>query len=344
MLQFIVITRTLYNEEKDQYNAVITHPIQTWEWGDFMISQGHKVYRLGVFENKKIVSGYTLSFHQIPKLDYKVGVFQRGPRVDQDMITNVAKIAKDENAIFVKMEPEVIQKTFDEFSNDTGNNIPMEFPNLVISPKVAFYPYTYIVDLTKSEDQLLEAMHNKTRYNIKVANRHNVQIVEMTNDQGFEIYLKLLFDTTRRQGFFLHTEKYHRDLWKVLKKTLMPHIMLAQYNGQTLSAFMLFTLKDRLFYPYGASIDEHRETMASTLLMWESIILGKKLGCQSFDMWGSLGPFAKDSENGYGFHRFKQGFGRPISPICWYLRSNKQSSFLSDLQFSRQIPLEIIAS
>ena len=131
----------------------------------------------------------------------------------------------------------------------------------------------------------------------------------MTNDQGFEIYLKLLFDTTRRQGFYLHSEKYHRDLWKTLKKTGMVHIMLAQFEGQTLSAFMLFAYKDRLFYPYGSSSDEHREVMASTLLMWESIKLGKSLGCKSFDMWGSLGPNAKESENGYGFHRFKQGFG-----------------------------------
>ncbi|MCL4384371.1 peptidoglycan bridge formation glycyltransferase FemA/FemB family protein [Patescibacteria group bacterium] len=304
-----MITRTLYNEEKDQFNAVITHPIQTWEWGDFLTSQGHKVYRLGVFENKKIVGGYSLNFHQIPKTNYTIGVFQRGPKVDQDMINNVTKIAKDENAIFVKFEPEVIQKTFDEFSNETNLNVSMDFPNLVISPKVAFYPYTYIVDLAQTEDELLEGMHQKTRYNIKVANRHNVEVVEATNDQGFEEYIKLLFDTTKRQGFYLHTEKYHRDQWRILKKTSIPHVMLAKYNGITLSAFMLFALKDRLFYPYGASLDIHRETMASTLLMWESIRLGQRLGCRSFDLWGSLGPFAKEGENGYGFHRFKQGFG-----------------------------------
>ena len=304
-----MITRILYNEEKDQYNAVVTHPLQSWDWGDFLSTQGHKVYRLGVFENKKITHGYTINFHTIPNIGLKVGVFQRGPKLDQEMLTNIAKIARDENAIFVKIEPEVVQKTYDDFENVSSNNISMDFPNLVVSPKVAFYPHSYVMDLKKSEDQLLEKMHSKTRYNIKVANRHNVQIVEMTNDQGFEIYLKLLFDTTRRQGFYLHSEKYHRDLWKTLKKTGMVHIMLAQFEGQTLSAFMLFAYKDRLFYPYGSSSDEHREVMASTLLMWESIKLGKSLGCKSFDMWGSLGPNAKESENGYGFHRFKQGFG-----------------------------------
>lgn len=304
-----MITRILYNEEKNQYNALVKHPIQTWEWGDFLISQGHKVYRLGIFDNNQMVGAYTLNFHKVPHTTYSIGVFQRGPQVDAEMLANIAKIARDENAIFIKFEPEVIQKTFNIEGLATDHGVNMTFPNMVVSPKVAFFPHTYLVDLTQSEDDLLANLHSKTRYNIKLANRHNVQIVDGTSDQGFEIYLKLLVDTTHRQGFYLHTEKYHRDLWRILKNTGLVKIMLAQYNGQTLAAYMLFILKDRLFYPYGASIDEHREVMAPTLLMWETVKLGKRLGCKNFDMWGSLGPDAKENQWGYGFHRFKQGFG-----------------------------------
>lgn len=304
-----MITRTLYNEEKDQYNAAVRHPIQTWEWGDFMARQGHKVYRLGIFDNKKIVSGYTLHFHQIPRTNFTIGVCQRGPAIDQDMITNITKIAHDENAVFVKIEPETIAKTYDNLGKMTEKHLSVNFPKLLVSPKVAFYPHTYIVDLTKTEDELLENLHTKTRYNIKIANRHQVKIVEKTDGQGFETYLRLLMATTKRQGFYLHSEQYHRDLWEILKPTGMVHIMIAYYQDQPLSAFMLFDYKKRLFYPYGASLDEHREVMASTLLMWETIRFGQKLGCKSFDMWGCLGPDAKEGDNGFGFHRFKQGFG-----------------------------------
>ena len=61
-----MITRILYNEEKNDYNKVVKHPLQTWEWGDFQILQGHKVYRLGIFDNNKMVSGYSISFHCTP--------------------------------------------------------------------------------------------------------------------------------------------------------------------------------------------------------------------------------------------------------------------------------------
>ncbi|HBP51520.1 TPA: peptidoglycan bridge formation protein FemAB, partial [Candidatus Shapirobacteria bacterium] len=172
-----------------------------------------------------------------------------------------------------------------------------------------FYPHTFIVDLTKSEDQLLADMSQKTRYNIKLANRHGVTVSHSVKDEDFEIYLKMLFETTKRQGFYLHSESYHRHLWSVLKSTGMAQIFLASFQGQVLAAFMVFKLKDRLFYPYGASLDIHREVMAPTLLMWEAIKYGQSLGLKTFDMWGCLGPDANASQQGFGFHRFKQGYG-----------------------------------
>jgi lipid II:glycine glycyltransferase (peptidoglycan interpeptide bridge formation enzyme) len=304
-----MITRILYDEEKKDYDKLIKHPVQTWEWGDFQIGEGHKIYRLGVFDNEKMVSAYSVSFHKIPHTDYSIGTILRGPQVDEEMIKNVRKIAIDEKAIFVKFEPDVYQKTFDANSNPSSFDVDMDFPYLKISPKVAFYPYSYIVDLTLSEDELLAKMHSKTRYNIRIANRYGVKVYEKTDDAGFKTYLDLLFETTKRQGFYLHSRSYHENLWKTLKPTGMIHIMLSEYQGQVLSAFMLFTLKDKLFYPYGSSKFEHKEVMAQNLLMWEVIKFGQSLKLKKFDMWGSLGPDAQEGESGYGFHRFKQGYG-----------------------------------
>ena len=290
--------KLLTDKDQKKYNSVVIHPVQTWDWGEFQKAQSHTIFRFGVFDSKdKIKTAFTVSFHKIPKTKYSIGTILRGPNITEEILKTVRKIAQDQNAIFVKFEPDVSKA-----------KASMNFPNLVVSPKVAFYPHTFKVDLTKTEEELLVNMHPKTRYNVRVANRYGVEVKEVTNDKGFEIYLKLLFDTTKRQGFYLHSQKYHRDLWKILKETDMPHIMLASYQGKVLSAFMLFKLKDQLFYPYGASLDINREVMAPTLMMWESIKLGQKMKCTTFDMWGCLGPDATEGENGFGFHRFKQGF------------------------------------
>jgi lipid II:glycine glycyltransferase (peptidoglycan interpeptide bridge formation enzyme) len=305
-----MITRILYNEEKEAYDRVVRHPVQTWAWGDFQTNQGHKIYRLGVFDQKNMVAAYSLSFHLIPKTNFSIGTILRGPKIDTDMITNVRKIALDENAIFVKFEPDVIAKTYDaNLHLDKEYSPNLDFPNLVISPKVAFYPHSFLIDLTLSEEELLARMQSKTRYNIRLANRHGVTVSRETHQEGFEIYLKLLLATTHRQGFYLHSEIYHRQLWQQLKNTGIIDIILASYQGEVLAAFMLFQNKDRLFYPYGASLDKKREVMAPNLLMWEAIRYGKSLGLKTFDTWGCLGPDAKESDNGFGFHRFKQGYG-----------------------------------
>ncbi len=305
-----MITRILYKEEKEAYSKVISHPIQTWEWGEFQELEGHKVYRLGIFDQQKLVGGYTLSFHQIPHTNFSIGTILRGPKINKDMIENIGKIGKNENSIFIKIEPDEIEKIYDNKNQLLKNkSIVLNYPGLATSPKVAFYPHSFIIDLKKSEDQLLSDMSPKTRYNIKIANRYGVTITHSTKDEDFEIYLKMLFDTTRRQGFYLHSENYHRQQWSILKKTTIPEIFLASYQNQTLAAFMVFKLKDRLFYPYGASLDTHREVMAPTLLMWEVIKYGQSLGLKSFDMWGGLAPDASPTAPGFGFHRFKQGFG-----------------------------------
>ena len=65
----------------------------------------------------------------------------------------------------------------------------------------------------------------------------------------------------------------------------------------------------KLYYPYGASRSVHRDVMASNLMMWEMIQFGKQQGCDTFDMWGSLGPDPDKKDPWFGFHKFKEGYG-----------------------------------
>ena len=160
-------------------------------------------------------------------------------------------------------------------------------------------------------------MHSKTRYNIKVALKHGVEIMEDNSDSAFKEYLRLTRETTRRQKFFAHSERYHKLMWETLRthnsslitNNLSAHLFLAKYKNKVLAAWIVFVYKDNLYYPYGASSSENRETMANNLMMWEVIKWGKKMGLKKFDMWGALGPNPNPKDPWYGFHRFKDGYG-----------------------------------
>jgi lipid II:glycine glycyltransferase (peptidoglycan interpeptide bridge formation enzyme) len=230
------------------------------------------------------------------------------------MLNELLEIGKKENCIFIQLEPNV----------ERNNHKEYKFQNLYESSHPLFTKYTFILDLTKSEEELLKGMHPKTRYNIRVAEKKGVKIVEDNSDKAFEEYLRLTRETTTRQKFYAHGEKYHRLMWKTLNiensklkienyDELSAHLLKATYNGEVLVAWIVFVLGDTLYYPYGASSSEHREVMASNLMMWEAIRFGKKLGLKSFDMWGSMGPNPDPKDPWFGFHRFKEGYGPKLT-------------------------------
>ena len=178
--------------------------------------------------------------------------------------------------------------------------------------KPLFTKYSFQLDISKSEEELLKGMHQKTRYNLRLAEKKGVQIAEDSSEKGFEEYWKLMEETTKRQGFFAHGKNYHRKMWQTMIGSKMGHLFKAIYEGETLTTWVLFELNDVLYYPYGASSDRHREVMANNLMMWEAIKFGKKQGAKLFDLWGSLGPNPDIKDPWYGFHRFKQGFGAEL--------------------------------
>ena len=278
-----------------------THPIQSWEWGEFREKTGNKVVRL--------LGGYQLTVHPIPYTNFKLAVFLKGPTPTKEMLNTLREFGREENLIFIRMEPNVAKPK--NLESRIWNLEKLVRQNGARPGRPFFTKSTFQIDLTKSEEELLKAMHPKTRYNIRVAQRHGVEVVEDNSDKAFETYLRLTDETTKRQGFYAHTEKYHRLMWETLHQQMagsgqapIARLLTAKYKGEILITWMLFVFKDTLYYPYGASSDAHREVMASYTMMWEAIKFGKKLGLKKFDLWGR--------EEGKGFTKFKEGFAPEV--------------------------------
>src|SRR3989344_1027390 len=296
--------RPITEEQKSLYNKLVTHVMESWEWGEARKSLGTPVLRYGIFEKDKLVKAFQLTLHKIPFTNQFVGYLPKGPFPDNDLAEALKKIGKDYQCAFIKVEPDV-----EHTPGVKSQNTPGVDKNFVKSPKPLFTKYNFVLDLTKPEEEILKNMHSKTRYNIKVAQKHGVKVAESSDDEAFEIYLKLYFETTKRQGYHGHNEDYHRKVWKILRDKKMARNLIAFYEAHPLTAWMLLNFQDTLYYPYGGSSKSHPEVMANNLVAWEAMKLGKKLGLKKFDMWGALGPDADPKDPWYGFHKFKQGYG-----------------------------------
>lgn len=305
-------------------DKIATHPLQTSAWVAFRREWGNEV-----IETKFGI----LTLHKIPFTKFKIGIFEKGPMPTPEMTKELKKLGSKENLIFIKLEPNYVIKKDNISCADEKKVIRILKSAGAVRGRRLFTPSTFWIDLTKSEEELLKSFHPKTRYNIRLAQRKGVVVKEDNSNKAFEKYLKLTFETAKRQGFYAHTEKYHRLMWKHLRKTQkrknsktpIAHLLTATYKGEIITTWILFTWRDFLYYPYGASSDKYKEVMASNLMMWEAIKFGKKLGLKTFDLWGR--------EEGKGFTRFKEGYNPQVVEFIgsWDLIINKPLYYMYEV-------------
>ncbi len=282
------------------FNAVAINPVQSWEWGESKKQLGIEVIRVGKFVDDDLKHTYQVTFHKIPYTNFTVGYLPRSEFPSEEVLQFLQNYAKKRKTIFIKIEP---YEKKSEVKIDLST-----VSHLKKSSHPLFPSWTQMLNILKSEDILFNNLKSKTRYNIRLAQKKGVVVKEESTDTGFEIFSKLYFDTTKRQNYHGHDKQYHKVVWDCMKKNIA-HILIAYYENIPLAAYELFHFNDNFYYPYGGTSVLHRNLMASNLLMWEAILLGKKLGAKKFDMWGSLPPAYDEKSPWSGFTRFKEGYG-----------------------------------
>ncbi len=298
-------------DERRLFDTLAGHPLQSWAWGDFRAQTGIEVERLCGFEQSTPSASLQVTFHPLPKLPYTIGYFPKGRMPDEAQLQALQELGKRKKALFIKLEPNISTPPYAQADLEALRQFLIDHGGR--KGRALFTPYSFVLDLTKSPEELLAGMKTKSRYNLKLAQSHGITITEDSTPEGFNHYLELLEQTTKRQQFYAHTKQYHTAMWQTMYGANIAHLLKAEYQGQVLAAWVLFVFNHTLYYPYGASSRDHRDKMPSYLLMWEAIKWGQQQGCTTFDMWGALGPEPNPKDPWFGFHRFKAGFGAPLT-------------------------------
>ena len=292
----------------ESWNQQVDHPLQAYEWGEFRKATGVKVVR---------EDGMQITIHRIPHTQWNVGYAPKTIKpLDHYTTQTLKKVSSENNCIFIKVEPK------EEITPLNQSTIKPLMKSLgFVEGRSLFTKYNFVLDVSPSEAELLASFKQKTRYNIRVAEKKGVTVSIDDSPAAFARYLELTEETTSRQGFYAHGPRYHSTLWSVLgdarrkildssedKYKLSSHLLVAKYEGEIITTWVLFKFKDTLYYPYGASTREHREVMANNLVMWEAIKLAKQWNLKYLDMWGALGPDPDPKDPWHGFHTFKSGY------------------------------------
>jgi len=148
-------------------------------------------------------------------------------------------------------------------------------------------------------------MHQKTRYNIRLAEKKGVIVKKINNNKkAIDVFWKLIEKTSQRDGFTPHSKKYYAQMLELENFNLWT----AEYQNNILVANIVVNFGDTITYLHGASSNKDRNVMAPHLLQWEQIKWAKERGFKIYDFWGIA---KEDSQNDkwLGFTRFKKGFG-----------------------------------
>ena len=272
--------------------------LQSKIWMKFQASVGRKVFDV---DNISIIE------HQLPIVG-KYFYIPRGPEKFSEEIIN---LAQKEKIGWIRIEPET-ENALDTIKNSLECVRPRR-----IGLKIRKAPHdmqpreTLVIDISKSEEEILAGMKQKTRYNLNLAKKKNIKIIVSREKKYVDEFLRLVKITSLRDGITAHPEEYYRKMVENIPEENLK-LYLAKYDGKIIVANIMIFFQDIAIYLHGASDNEYRNIMAPYLLQWQQSQDAKKFGCTRYDFGGI--KTGDEGKSWAGITKFKLGFSPNTQP------------------------------
>ena len=294
------------------------HLLQSWAWGELKHRHGWIPERALVQDDHGVAMAQVLFRSKGP---ISIGYVPRGPVIAGDgdrlwpqLRDLIDDMARRRRAITIIFEP-------DQMLSITGTY----FENgLVAGPPHVQPARTVKVPLLEDE-ALLKQMHQKTRYNVRLAGRRGVNFAGLpATPENVEQFYELMQDTSQRNAFGIHSLEYYRDFLDLLGDH---GVLMGAWSDEGNLAAMLISavFGKEAIYMYGASSTKHRAHGAAFALQFEVMKWARERGAASYDLWGIPAEDPEShadkhadriagsrGEDWRGLYRFKVGFGGEI--------------------------------
>lgn len=302
----------------DQWTAFVNargHLLQASAWADLKSQFGWSADRICVMRDNEIVAGASILFRSLPLRLGTLAYIPKGPIVDLDdrdlaaeLLGGFDRLMKQHRSILLKIEPDRL--------DDQSLRTRLANLGFQVSPQTIQPPRTITIDISRSEEEILAAMHQKTRYNIRLSAKKDVSVREAP-ESDLPAFNALMQATGNRDQFEVHSAEYYSAAYRLFVPDDRARLFVATYQEKIIAGIFVFALRDRAWYFYGASSDAERERMPNHALQWAAIRWAKSRGCVEYDLWGVPDEdeaaledqYLNRSDGLWGVYRFKRGFG-----------------------------------
>ncbi len=275
---------------------------QSDEWARLQAASGHEAHPLQGIGFEGHVFMYTL-----PVIGRYL-FLPRGPIIDaaafasEEFRRQLIGLAEMTQAAWLRVEPQT-EEALGLLRAAFG------LSRVVAAPRDMNPRETFMASLDGGPGDWLERMKPKTRYNIRLAEKHGVTVRFSRSDEDIEGFLDLIYATTSRKSIAPHPKEYYRNFFRVFPEGECV-LALAEHDRQTIAGALLVFFEGTAYYLHGGSADAKRELMAPFLLHLRSMEEAKRRGCRRYD-FGGVRVRSKQSASDAGWDgitRFKQGF------------------------------------
>jgi len=280
----------------------------SWNWGEFNLLQGNKVWRFGVFDPGLLAVFQVIgirarrgSFLFVPHGPVFLKEHEKKKDILGSVFNLLKQLGREEEAWFLRIAPLLLRTE--------ENNQLFEYLGFINAPMHMHPEITWELDLTLSEEELLKNMRKTTRYLIRQAEKEEgVDVVKSTRKEDLEDFEQIYWETAKRHSFVPFSKEYLEAEFDVFSKDNQALMFSGKCNGEVLSSAMIIFHSQRAFYHQGASLPS--KIPVSYLVQWEAIKEAKARGCQRYNFWGIVPQAEHYSSHPWkGLTLFKKGFG-----------------------------------
>jgi lipid II:glycine glycyltransferase (peptidoglycan interpeptide bridge formation enzyme) len=254
------------------------HPLQLWGWGQLKMAHGWTADRLFGYQDDEVVAAIQVLTRKLPMPLRAFSYAPRGPVGQQGSSEEFLDLA----ASYVKREYHSVALSIEPDTTE------FDIPQGWVRAKNTILPNkTIILDLEKTDSDLLAVMDKKTRQYIRKSAAEAITIRQVHSRDELEKCLDVYHQTAHRAHFNVHNDQYYFDVFNLLGE--YSPVFAAFVDDQPIAFLWLAISADTAFELYGGMNDQGQTLRANYALKWYAIRKTKEWGLARYDFGGLIG-------------------------------------------------------
>jgi len=296
--------------DKQQWDDFVTSHeeanfLHSWQWGEFHLSRGKTVVRRGVFDGDKLIGVYEGEV-ETARRGRHIAV-AGGPIVDwtdkpavEALVADMREQGRKYHCAFVRVRPQ-LEKT------DESMRLFREL-GLHAAPMYLSVELAGVLDLEKSEDELLKNMRQRLRRALRKAEKNGITIEKSTDPARMKEFYDIQLQTAGRHHFIAFSESFLTKQFAAFAEDNSAVLYTARYNGEVLAQNFMIFYGNEASYHYGVSTELGTKLSGAPLLHMQAMRDARERGIKRYNFWGIVDE--DDTKHRfYGVSVFKRGFG-----------------------------------